>query len=227
MATSGTYAFNPSNADIVIEAFSRCGLRGNKVDIQMLIEASSSFNYIFSSWSNKGILLYTVDLKSVALTAGVAELTLDADTTQILTAYIEIGSPPTGLEITPIDRNTYASIPNKTTAGRPTQYWVNRLATPILTLWPVPDVSATYTLKYYRFRRLQDVNLTMAETADLIYRYLDAAAAELAARLAIKFAPDRYQQLRAEADLAFSRAFLEDQEEMTLTIAPDASGYFR
>jgi hypothetical protein len=227
MATSGTYAFNPSNADLVLEAYSRCGIRANLVDVTMLIEGAQSANYVMASWANRGVFLWVVDLKSVVLTASVGTLTLDPDTTQILTAYIETGSPATGLLMSPIDRDTYAAIPNKLNQGRPTQYWLNRVNTPILTLWPVPDASITYTLKYYRFRRLQDVGLTMAQTADVNYRYLEAFAAALAVRLAVKYAPERVEMLLGLSNAAFTEAYKEDQEEVTLRLAPDVSAYFR
>lgn len=227
MATSGTYAFNPSNADLVLEAYSRCGVRANVVDVTMLIEAARSANYIFAGWANRGVFLWTVDLKSVTLTAGVATITLDSDTTQVLTAYIETGSPAIGLQISPIDRDGYAVLPNKTTQGRPTLYWVNRQNTPTLTLWPVPDSSLVYTLKYYRFRRLQDVALTMAQQADLNYRYLEAFVSALAVHLAVKYAPERAALLEPLASRAFAEAFKEDQEDVTLTLMPNTSSYFR
>lgn len=227
MTTSGTYTFNPANADIVLESYSRIGKRPGEVNNELLIEAANSANYMFAEWATRGVLLWAVDLQSVTLAPAVETITLATDTVDILFAYIETGSPAIGLQITSIDRDGYAAITNKTSAGRPTQFWYNRLTTPTMTFWPVPDTSPVYTLKYYRLRRLQDVGLTMDQTADVNYRYLNAMTAGLAAALALKYAPDRADQMEARAEIAFQRAFVDDQESATMTLAPDVSGYFR
>ena len=89
MPTSGTFAFNPDNADLVIEAFERCGKRPNQLDAAMLQSAVMSANLLLVDWANKGVNLWAVDLINIPLTAGNATYPIAADTVSLLQGYID------------------------------------------------------------------------------------------------------------------------------------------
>lgn len=228
MTTSGTYTFDPSFADFIIEAFERAGIKSNLITASHMQSARMSANLLLQAWSNKGVNLWAVDLQSVAMVEDDPDYALDSATVSILDAYIRTGTTPnfTDYPMSPLGRTDYANISNKLATGRPTQYWFNRGVTPTLTVWMVPDASSTYTLYYYRMRRLQDVAVGGGETVDLQYRFFEAFVSDLAARLAQKYNKDVWKDLRADAEAQWQAARAEDREMADLFIKPDLSGYY-
>ena len=168
--------------------------------------------------------LWTVDLVTQALTAGTATYNVDAKTVMILDAYITIDSQDR--LIFPISRTEYASQPNKATPGPPTSFWFDRILSPTITLWPVPDDS-TVTLQYYRCTQNQDANLQSGETAAVPFRFLDAMVAGLAHRLARIYATELEQQRKQDAADALALAQTNDVENVAMSVQPQLQGYFR
>ena len=105
-------------------------------------------------------------------------------------------------------------------------FWFDRLISPEVTLWPVPDGSQTY-LKYYRVRQIQDSNLTSGQTVEIPYLWLDAFASGLAARLAMIWNPQMIQVLKPIADESYQIAADQNVEVAQQYISPMTSGYFR
>lgn len=225
MTTSGTYAFNPANADLVLEAFERIGKRPNQLDTGMLQSATRSVGFMLSDWANNGVNLWEVVMLTTTLVQGTATYTLNSNVVQVLTTYITPSGQSDRL-LFPIGRDDYMGIPNKTDQGAPTSYWFNRLTTPTLTLWQVPDGNGPYVLTYAAMLRQQDFAPTMAQTADLPYRFLDAFCADLAVRLAVKYAQDKLVTLAPLAQLALKSARGEDRELAPISYIPDLSGYY-
>lgn len=181
---------------------------------------------MFTRWSNQGVNLWQVDLVTVSLVQGTATYSVDANTVTMLDAYIEYGSPAIDRIILPISRTEYASYPNKTQQGFPTTFWFDRLLSPTVTLWPVPDGSQT-SLKYYRVIRLQDANLTGTQELDIPPIWLEAMAYGLAERLAMIWAPDKVQIMKPMADEAYDIAASQNVETAQQYISPQIAGYFR
>lgn len=187
-------------------------------------------NLMLARWSNQGVNLWAVDLVSVPLVQGQSTYSVDADTVMILDAYMEIDNgsgPPIDRIILPISRTEYASYPNKEQQGFTTTFWFDRLLSPTVTLWPVPDGSSAQYLKYYRVRRLQDSALTSGQTVEIPYLWLEAFALGLAQRLAMIWAPDKLQMLKPLADEAYMIAAEQNVEQAQQYISPMISGYFR
>jgi hypothetical protein len=118
-----------------------------------------------------------------------------------------------------IGRGEYLNIPNKTTTGRPSQFYFNRQISPELSLWPTPD-SNTDQLVYYFITRIEDAD-TMKNTTDVPFRFLPCMAAGLAYYLAVKKAPERVQLLKAIYEEEFQRASDEDEDRVALKLQPD------
>jgi hypothetical protein len=225
--TSGTYTFLPDNASLVLQAYSRCGLRRTSFTQEHMIDARTEINLMLASWANIGVNLWTFELASQALTQGVATYSCPNATIMMVDAYIETGTPAIGRMIYAISRSDYAALPNKTTQGYPTSFWFNRDIAPTITLWPVPDQDSVYTLRYWKLNQIQDANLTNGEIPDLPYRWLDAFVAGLAARLAAIYAPDRMQMLDKKAEEAYQIAANQDTENVPLSIDPMLEQYYR
>jgi hypothetical protein len=126
----------------------------------------------------------------------------------------------------PIDRSNYTAIPNKTTEGPPTSFWYERLQSPNLKLWPAVDGGGPYTLNYYVFRQFRDAIPSMGITADLVNRFIEAYVAEVAAHVALKWAPERVPVLAMYATACFRESQLDDVERVSTFMVPDFSGYF-
>jgi hypothetical protein len=226
MTTSGTYAFNPSLGEIVLYAYQNIGIRPTSVLQEHMESARMAANMMLARFSNQGVNLWAVDLVTVPLIQGQATYAVDGNTIMILDAYTTTDS---GIDrvIMPISRTEYASYPNKTQQGFPTSYWFDRLVSPTITLWPVPDGSSATILKYYRVRQIQDANLQNGENAEIPYRWLEAFADGLAYRLARIWAPQMAQMLKGQADESYQIAAVQDVETVPTYISPMLGGYFR
>jgi hypothetical protein len=224
MATSGTAAFNPEIVEIVEEAYERCGLElRSGYDLKT---ARRSLDIMAAEWSNKGINLWTVESGTVALTTGTATYTLPADTIDLLETVIRTGSGSNqqDLSINRISVSTYATIPNKNNQGRPIQIYVDRQATPKVSVWPTPDSSATYTLVYWRLRRIQDAGRAGSNTYDVPSRFIPCLVAGLAYHIATKrpeVGLDRVTFLKAAYDEQFTLAADEDRDKSSINFAPN------
>ena len=150
------------------------------------------------------------------------------NTVVMLDTYIETDNgngQPIDRLILPVSRTEYASYPNKSQAGFSTTYWFDRLLSPTVTLWPVPNTGTS--LKYYRVRQVQDSNLPNGQTVEIPYMWLEAFAYSLAQRLATIWAPDRVALLKPMADEAYAIAAAQNIETAQQYISPILSGYFR
>jgi hypothetical protein len=230
MATSGTYAFNPSLGEITIHALNSIGVRGTAILQEHLQSARMAANMVCSRWSAQGVNLWAVDLVTVPLVAGTATYDVGTNTITMLDAYVTIDdgvSDPIDRIILPVSRTEYASYPNKEQQGFTTVFWFDRLLSPTVTLWPVPDGTSAQYLKYYRVRQIQDTNLTNAQQVEVPYYFLEAFVYALAYRLAAIWAPDRAQGLKMLADEAYNIAAAQNIEQSDFYILPMTSGYFR
>jgi hypothetical protein len=229
MTTSGTYAFNPSLGELTLYSFNLCGIRNTALLQEHMEAARMSSNLMLARWSNQGVNLWAVDLVTVPLVAGQTTYSVDANTVMILDAYLGItnSGPEIDRIIMPISRTEYASYPNKSQQGFTTVYWFDRLLSPTITLWPVPDGNSAQVLKYYRVRQIQDSNFTSGQNVEIPYLWLEAFAYGLAARLAVIFAPDKVQILKPMADESYQIAADQNVEYAQQYISPQISGYFR
>ena len=125
------------------------------------------------------------------------------------------------ISITRISRQDYLTIPDKTTQGRPTQFYIDRQITPTVTVWPAPE-NSTDQLIYYRIKRIEDAD-SGTNTADIPFRFLPCLVAGLSYFIAIKKAPDRVPMLKAMYDEEFQRAASEDAERTALRLVPSHS----
>ncbi len=225
MTTSGTTDFNPTLGELVLNAYARIGIRRTSILANHMSDARTEANLLQAEWNNRQVNLWKVDLVSVPLTLGTATYDVDDDVVMVLDAYISVDS--IDYVIFPISRTEYASIPDKTLQGRPSQFWFDRLVNTDITLWMVPDADSTYTLKYYCCRLIEDAELANGTNVEIPQLWLDAFAAGLAYRLARIYAPQMKAERKAEYDEAWAIAATQNVENVPLSIIPGLSGYFR
>lgn len=227
MTSSGLYNFGVTteNLDIITEAYERTGREASTLSANDLDSARRSLSYLFSDWSNDQPNLWTLDTLYLPLTVGVASYTLTPDTIAILQAAIRYpqGGTNTDYMIGPISSSEYLAIPNKAQQQqRPTQFYFQRSTTPVVFFWPLPN-NDLCTMVYSRVRAIQDPGQFTA-TPDAPNRWMEAMAAGVAARLAVKWAPDRVGLLERQAAAAYERAKREDRQRVPLNISPDLMG---
>lgn len=240
MAIATTTAFNPEIGEIMEEAFELCGKEvrsGNDVRT-----ARRSLNYLALEWANKGLNLWTLEENEITaanIVAGTATYDIPQDTISILDMIIRTDDADTALQaditMERVSWTTYSQIPAKLQTGRPTQYFYNRIGVQdvttgvdrpsTVTLWPVPDLSTTYTLVYWRMRRIADMDGAVSDTVEIPERFHPALVYGLAHRLSIKIAPERSQLLKMEYLDLLKEASEEDRVKEDLRIIPDLTGY--
>jgi hypothetical protein len=218
MATSGTTVFNPDLLEIIEEAYEQAGmeLRGG----YQLATARRSLDLLLLEWANRGIHMWAMDNGTVALVDGTTNYNLPTDTVDLLQVYVTAGS--TDYQLRRIDVSTYSNLSTKTTEARPTMYFINRVETPVIYLYPTPDQS--YTLNYWRMRRLEDTG-DFTNTADVNYKFLPALISGLAFHLACKNRNNEVTrasigEIKAEYDRQFIMATEEDRDRSSMFLRP-------
>ena len=217
MTTSGTRTFNLDVGELIEEAFERCGL-----EVRTGYDARTarrSLNLMLAEWANRGLNLWTVSQATITVTQGVATYTVSADHADILEVVLRRSG--TDYEVERISRSEYFLLPNKTTQGRPSQFYYDRKISPVINLWQVPE-NSTDQIVYYYVRRIEDAG-TLQNTTDMPWRFYPCMVAGLAYYLSMKRAPDRMGMLKAVYDEEFTRAAEEDEDRVPLKLQPDVA----
>lgn len=239
MTSSGTTSFNPGLSDITVEAFSRIQVRPSSLTTDHMVQARNSSNYLLSDWMTRGggPNLWKIQLLSWPLVQGTPSYTVQANVVAILDWYIRLqpqnATNPTDTVIYPISRTEYASQPNKLSQAQPSTVWWDRAPATGGTfayLWPVPDQAGPYTLYAYALVQMDDAAMANGATMDIPYRFLEAFAAGLAAKLSVKYPPpppNSAMIMIQLAEQAWTMASQQDVEDVPIYITPGLSSYFR
>jgi hypothetical protein len=214
----------PDLPEIFEEAYERAGLvMRTGYDLRT---ARRSLNLLTLEWQNRGLNLFTIESGTIAVSEGTATYTLPSDTIDIIEHQIRTGTGTNQVD-TALERisvATYAQQTNKNTQGRPTQIYVQRLSTETkVTLWPVPDGSATYTIFYYRLKGIDGLSSGVGDTITSVPpRFVPCLAAGLAYYLAMKRpeVANRVPALKQEYEFQFELAAGEDEETASIKFVP-------
>lgn len=235
-SSSGTYDYTLSNGEAVLAAYERCRIRVPSIRQEHMLTARRELNLLFVELSNRQVNLWKVEQLSVDMVSGTASYDIPGRVVMILDAYISLNdstTEQTDRYVTPISRTDYASYSQKFTTGPPNVYWFDRLISPTITMWPVPDSSGPYVFNYYCCSQMQDAALKGGETPDFPYRWLDVLVTGLAKRLAKSYPPEGVDALafeKARADdynEAWNFAATQDTENVPVSIAPGIGAYYR
>ncbi len=228
MTTSGTNLFDLTGSSLIIEAYDRCGIRPAEITREQMSSALRSANLELSTWSDMPVNLWKVSLVTFPLIANQSTYIFDKSVQLLTDAYVTLvqgSNPPIDRILIPISRDEYSEYPTKTQTGPQSVYWFQRDTIPQVTLWPVPDGTTETSLNCYVMNRSQDITNVGSQNIDIPYRFLDALVAKVAARLAVKFAPDKYPMLSAIAADIYKESFFEDQERANIRIIPSFDIY--
>lgn len=118
---------------------------------------------------------------------------------------------PSDQPIARLNKDDYFNLSNKTSQGRPLQYWLDRARVqPVMNLWPVPDGNF-YQVAIIRHRHIMDLGVNTNEV-EVPQRWYDAIVWGLASSLAVEL-PDVPGEIMAYVDARYRRALLEAQTE--------------
>lgn len=214
--------------ETVLYSYGLCQVRRTALTQQHFEDARMATNLLLGRWSADGVNLWQVDLQQITLKQGCATYQVPSNTIVMLDAYYAINTGATEIDriMLPVSRTEYASYPNKNMQGAPTVFWMDRLLSPTVTLWPTPNGQQA-CFKYYRLRQTQDANLTNGLGAEIPYYFLESYALGLAYRLALSWAPDRVAILKPLADEAWAIASKQNTEQANVYVSPMVQGYWR
>ena len=252
MAVSDTYVFNPDIGDIVEEAYEQAGLElRSGYDLRT---ARRSLNLITLEWQNRGLNLWTMTQETISadsagtslgsdnyLNKGTASYNIATSTSTLFDLVLRTNagevSSQSDYHLNRISQPTYATIPNKLTQARPLQYYPERKEilnftsstdqSSTITLWPVPDKDSTYSIIYWRMKRIADTGNDASETAGVPDRFIPALISGLAYQIALKnpSVSDRVQMLKQLYEEQFQLAAEEDRVKTSAMFVPRISGY--
>lgn len=229
MTSSGTFAFSPSNGELVLAAYERIQIRTPEIRQEHMLSARREVNFMFGQWSNLGVNLWEQLRTQTTLTQGTATYSINAKTIMLLDCSIVLNfgqSNESRRYITPISRSEYMTYANQQTPGPPTVYFFDRLIAPTITFWPVPDGNGPYTFDFFSYTQIQDANLASGETPDVPWRWNDAICAGMSHRLARIYAPPLEALRKTDADEAWKIAATQDTENVSVKFAPNLMSYY-
>ncbi len=144
------------------------------------------------------------------------------------------GVDPIEFILYPLSRSEYVAQPDRgpNNTFRPSTFWFQRLRTPIVSFWNPPDDNGPYVFTLWHQATMEDAIVEGGIGVDLVYRYYDAYASKLAARLAVKYPPPpasgvTIDMLEMRGEKALEAALAEDIERVPFYISPGMNSYFR
>jgi len=219
MATSNSTDFEPNVAEFVEEAFERCGLElRTGYDLKT---ARRSINLMLAEWANRGLNQWTIEQATQTVTEGTTDYSLNSNVIDILDVVLRrtINQTQIDISMNRISRSEYINIPNKTTKARPSQFFLDKLSTPTLKVWPSPE-NSTDILVFNKIVRMDDADKP-TNTMDMPFRFYPCFAAGLAYYISLKRAPERTSQLKALYEEEFDRAMSQDEDRASYRVRPD------
>lgn len=218
MATSGTRAFNLDVATAIEEAYELAGLEARTS--YDAVTARRSLNIMFADWSNRGIQMWEVSKVELTLTEGDNDYSINAYDIDILDAYIQrtVNGVITDYTLDRVDRNEYVGIPNKATKARPTEFWLERLKTPVIHLYPTPE-NSTDKLIYYSWQRIEDASAS-AQDVDIPSRFMPCLASGLAYYLCLKKNTQKLPIIKQQYEQDLANALKYDEDRSSIRLVP-------
>ena len=110
------------------------------------------------------------------------------------------------------------NIPNKDTKARPSQFFLDKLTTPVLKIWPSPE-NSTDVLVFNKIVRMDDADAA-TNTLDMPFRFYPCFVAGLAYYISLKRVPQRSSDLKRIYEEEFRRAADQDEDRASFIVRP-------
>jgi hypothetical protein len=129
-------------------------------------------------------------------------------------AQIYLNIPKGSQSMNPQSREDNIKQSLNISSGTAATYWFDRVNPGVIRIYGTPTVTSPYDFFVFNcVRYIQDCG-TFQNSIDANSRFIEPATAGLAAKLAIAYAPDRYEQLFAAAQQVYQLAGQEDTENV-------------
>jgi hypothetical protein len=218
MTTSSSTDFEPNVAEFIEEAFERCGLElRTGYDLKT---AKRSINIMLAEWANRGLNQWTIEQTTQTVTEGTTNYSLNSNVIDILDMVVRrtVNTTQTDISLSRLSRSQYINIPNKTTKARPSQFFFDKLTTPVIKIWPAPE-NSTDILVFNKIVRMDDADKA-TNTMDMPFRFYPCFAAGLAYYISMKRSPERSAILKQAYEEEFERAMSQDEDRASFRIRP-------
>tara|TARA_R110001599_G_scaffold201721_1_gene398452 strand:+ start:139 stop:807 length:669 start_codon:yes stop_codon:yes gene_type:complete len=218
MTTSSSTDFEPNVAEFIEEAFERCGLElRTGYDLKT---AKRSINIMLAEWANRGLNQWTIEQTTQTVTEGTTNYSLNSNVIDILDMVVRrtVNTTQTDISLSRLSRSQYINIPNKTTKARPSQFFFDKLITPVIKIWPAPE-NSTDILVFNKLVRMDDADKA-TNTMDMPFRFYPCFAAGLAYYISMKRSPERSAILKQAYEEEFERAMSQDEDRASFRIRP-------
>lgn len=192
MTTSSTSTFEASRDDLIAMALENVGAIGpgetrNDNNSYAFDSAARALNAVVKSIDKTGQRLWRFVRRTTTTTAADADFTPAADVLDIDEPVSYLPASGTArTTLTPISRDEYMRLPDRTTAGTPRNFYVEKTLTGTTVYWwPVPDTTGD-TIEYTV--QLRGLDFTSgSETPDFPAKWTNALVYGLTVELAPKF----------------------------------------
>lgn len=225
MASTGTFLFDPNLATICDEAVERAGLNLQEITGEHIISIRRSAGFQISSWANRGHRQWTFEQVLHTVAADEVSFDLPIGTIEVQTAVVRRNGVDT--EIYPISRGDYLILHDKNLIGRPDRYFIDRRkdtdsTTRVQVFFWLAGENTTDILIFNVYKQIQDIG-NAQNTLDIPFRFQEAFAAELASRVAQKYKPEKFTELKGMAAYEWVLAHDEDRDTAPLVISANYS----
>ena len=205
MALSGSTNFEPNITEFIEEAYERCGLElRTGYDLKSGIRSA---NLMLAEWANRGLNQWTIE-QAPQTVIDVLDVVLRRTVNDV----------QTDISMNRISRSEYINIPNKNTKARPSQFFLDKLSTPSLKIWPAPE-NSTDVLVFNKLVRMDDADAA-TNTMDMPFRFFPCFVAGLAYYISQKRAPQLTPQLKSLYEEEFRRAADQDEDRASFRVRP-------
>lgn len=215
MATSGSIDFNMTAREVITYALRKINMVAETEDpsADMASRAMTELNVMLKGWQ-KHENLWRLTEGSVTLTDATSSYALSPVPHRVVSARYR-NTSSIDLPLQDLNRDEYYDMPNKSSAGTPTSYYVDyqRAATTIY-LWPVLASVTTETVKYTYQRKFEDID-ALDNDIDIRQEHFEVAGFNLAARLADDYgrSGEHISRVIARAQMLLDGALDEDRED--------------
>ena len=117
---------------------------------------------MLAEWANRGLNQWTVTEKTVAMVASTSTYNIDSTNStapiDVLDVFIRetTGSETTDIPLSRLSRAQYSHVTNKTSEGKPNQFFINKQRYTTITVYPVHNKSSTYNIHCKVLNRKED-----------------------------------------------------------------------
>lgn len=230
MATTGTFITDPNLAAYTEEAAERGGLDPKAIEGDHITSIRRSVGFILSRWSNLGFRQWTFS-QNVHNPAVVGENEFDLPEGAIDVNMVVLRRNGVDTQMYPISREDYTLLHDKDLTGRPDRYFIDRRrdtpgdSVPIRMFYWLAAENLTDAIISDVYFQIEDGG-NAQNTLDIPFRFQEAFVAELSARIAQKYKPERYRDLRADAEQMFVEAKDEDRDAAPLVISVNYDRFY-